>query len=145
MNSDGTATPITGGGITTPSPLPSSIRLFDGTTVQVVAGRDLGHIDGVSAVNDNTVWTVHVPPGTNLSQFHWLTVTTGGSPGRHPFSLSNAVGDPAHEITWWSLPQSGHRISVQVGSCLQWHGFGDSPLNLTVGGGSSIRTVTLTS
>ena len=63
--------------------------------------------------------------------------------GRGAFAVGDGTGNPAHEITWWALPHGAKPISVQVGSCPQWHGFSGSTLTLALEGGGSIGSVTL--
>jgi hypothetical protein len=143
LNSDGTASPIAGEGVSAPTPLPSSIALSNGEQVTVIPGRDSGHVDSALVLSQRTL-ELSVPPHADLSRFQWITVDTSGGNGHQQFALGNAVGVPGHEITWWTLPRGGTRISVQVGSCLQWHGFGDSPLYLAIHGSGTVRSVTLT-
>jgi hypothetical protein len=143
VNSDGTASPVSGHDFKTPANLPSSIRLSDGETVKVVPHHDYGNIDGANVVNER-VLRLHVPLRTDLSNYEWITVSTTGGSGHQQFTLSNAFGNPTHEISWWTLPRGGSRISVEVGSCLQWHGFAGSSLSLVVGGSGSVRSVKLT-
>lgn len=142
LNSDGTASPISGQGVSKPGFLPSSITLSNGDREGVVVHPGNGHVDSVTSVNE-TILRLLVPPGTDLSRIQWITVVTNGGDGHQQFALSNLVGNASHEITWWALPQGGARISIQVGSCVQWHGFDNTPLYLAVHGRGVIRSVTL--
>jgi hypothetical protein len=142
LNADGTVSPMAGDDSGVSTKLPPSITLSDGEQAPVVIRPGHGHVDTVTSV-DARVLKIGVPSGTNLSQFPWMTVTTNGNGTREQFAFGDSVSDISHQITWWSLPQGGARLSVEVGSCLQWHGFGKSPLFLVVHGRGSVRSVTL--
>jgi hypothetical protein len=143
LNENNTVTPIYGSSFPMPVTPPSSITLSNGHTEPVITYAGNGYIDGAVSGNQR-VLVLQAPSNTDLSRYRWVTVTTNSGEGHQQFVLSDVLGNVSHDITWSSLPQGGARISVQVGSCLQWHGFDRPLLYLGVEGHGTIRSVTLT-
>jgi hypothetical protein len=58
-------------------------------------------------------------------------ISYGKRVGNDQFVLADVANPTARqEITFESLPLSGNRVAVPVGSCLQWHGYGGVSLYL---------------
>jgi hypothetical protein len=98
---------------------------------------DLGTRPGVTATFAPTsvpgTWRVVLPPGLNLASYPYLQVRSAAPLGHSAFAFSNAVGAPPSNLVQFSaVPRSGHRLDVDVGDCLQWHGYQSSSLYLTV-------------
>ncbi len=64
-----------------------------------------------------------VPPRTDLASYRWLELTSPGPLSSGTVTVTDALGDRSHEITFNILPTVGTHVAVQVGSCLQWHGY----------------------
>ncbi len=64
------------------------------------------------------------PRGTDLSSYRWLQLRSRTSLGASSNVITNDVNaGPASQVGFNSLPVAGSHLSVQVGSCLQWHGY----------------------
>ena len=61
-----------------------------------------------------------LPP--DPKHYHWLELTATKPLADDSFVLTNN-GDPAHAITFKTLPRSGHRYRVMLSNCSQWRGF----------------------
>jgi hypothetical protein len=94
---------------------------------------DLGTQPHVTASFEPTgyqgVWKVELPPGLNLA---YLVLQTAAPLGTSAFAFSNQVGaPPSNLVEFNALPRSGHTLKVDVGGCLQWHGYQSSSLFLS--------------
>jgi hypothetical protein len=73
---------------------------------------------------DEEILRLTFPRGTDLSSYRWLQIQTRSSLGTSSNFLIDELGaGPEHQVGFNSLPRAGNRLSVQVGSCLQWHGY----------------------
>ena len=73
---------------------------------------------------DQEILRLDFPPATSLASYRWLQMRSTSSLGNSSNILTNDVNSGStYQIGFKSLPQAGNNLSVQVGSCLQWHGY----------------------
>lgn len=70
-----------------------------------------------------TVYHLVVPPLARLSRYQWLTLTSPKSLGGARYVLGDLPAETGHQISFTALRGPQRRISVRVGSCLDWYGF----------------------
>jgi len=101
---------------------------------QVFVTTAVPHAGAVDASADQRaqILALQAPQGTRLAAYPWLQVQGSRSLGRTPFTVSNQTSPSSgHEIQFDTLPRSGRTVTVDVDSCLQWHGYdGAAPLYL---------------
>jgi hypothetical protein len=76
-------------------------------------------------------FVIQPPPGSTWSQYRWIELDSdiGFRQGTVTITDLSEPGN-THDITFKTLPRTGNRLYVRVGSCIQWHGY--SPGALTV-------------
>jgi hypothetical protein len=101
----------------------SSVLSPNGVVHPSVDTRAAGWVDSYQEVNQRIV-RLDFPLGTNLATYPWLQLQSSSTLGRTSNVLTNDVDlGSTHQIGFNSLPLAGSNLSVQVGSCLQWHGY----------------------
>jgi hypothetical protein len=137
MSADGTAHPLQA----SPVPAVPMLHYPDGHLV-VTSPLSAGRLEAEGSVV-RSVGQIHVPPGTDLGRYPLATVTSSaGSLGDGSYRISNLIGDPQHSIAFDAKPDVGASLGVQVGACLQWHGFSAAgPLYVEQSGGAPVTSV----
>jgi hypothetical protein len=124
---------------------PASIRTPRGSRIPVGA-VGTGSEDAATATSVR-VSMFAVPASTMLPSINLLTLASSHAIGTSQFGISDLPGvstAPSNtQITAWALPVTGSRLSVRVGSCLQWHGYRRHQLYVAQQGGAPITSVTL--
>jgi hypothetical protein len=137
---DGMAYPLTEGGTRV-----DSLTLPDeGRTVDVADTRAMGALD-VSVALRGRLSTVDVPAEVSLPDVSTMTFARDASRlGLGDVLLTDDLTGSGgnRSIQFRTLPVGGESVSVRVGSCLQWHGFGGDQLYLFRRHGRDIRQVT---
>ncbi|MGH9089813.1 MAG: hypothetical protein ACRDZR_00290 [Acidimicrobiales bacterium] len=128
LNSDGSVTMLQRDTQSVPSAAVGGARQPTVTTADgvvhpaVETGAD-GWADSYQKPDEH-ILRLTFPRGTNFSSYHWLQLRSGASLGNSSNFLTNELGaGPEHQVGFNSLPRAGNNLSVQVGSCLQWHGY----------------------
>lgn len=128
LNPDGSVTMLQRNGQAVPSTAVggrprSSVVTPNGVTHPSINGGPAGWVDSYKKV-DEEILRLAFPRGTNLASYRWLQVKSPSSLGRTSNTITNDLNvGPTYQIAFNSLPQAGSNVSVQVGSCLQWHGY----------------------
>jgi hypothetical protein len=107
--------------------------LAPGPVIQSGSALVLGTTAPASAgpASRYSVSKLTLAPGVDLARYRWLVISYGKRVGNDQFVLADVAYPTARqEITFESLPLSGNRVAVPVGSCLQWHGYGGVSLYL---------------
>lgn len=101
----------------------SSVLTSDGLSHPSVDTGAEGRADSYEKV-DEQILRLAVPRGTDLASYRWLQLRSRSSLGNSMNVLTNDLSaGPDQEVAFSSLPRAGSQLSVQVGSCLQWHGY----------------------
>ena len=117
----------------------SSVKTADGVVHPVIAGTSAGYSDSYQH-QDTQITRLKFPSGTNLSSFQWLEVKSASSLGNGSFVLTDNPNAPVgHDITFQTLPRVGGHVFVEVGSCIQWHGYAGSTSLYLVRTGSALK------
>jgi hypothetical protein len=137
MSADGTAHPLRA----SPVPAVPMLQYPDGHSV-VTSPLSAGRLEAEGSVV-RSVGQVQVPAGTDLGRYPLATVkSSAGSLGNGSYRISNLIGDPQHSIAFDAKPDVGASLGVQVGACLQWHGFSAAgPLYVEQSGGAPVTSV----
>lgn len=70
-----------------------------------------------------SVYHLAVPPSARLSRYQWLTLESTRSLGGARYVLGDLPAESGHQISFTTLRGRQRRVSVRVGSCLDWYGF----------------------
>ena len=115
---------------TAPSAAVTSFITPDGHQHQVVQGAADGFVDGV-ALSPNR-YAIQFPVHLHLSAYEWLVIDAGRPFGTNTFTIADRFpSNPAHLISFKTLPRAGEEVAVRVGSCLAWHGYRADDLSIT--------------
>ncbi len=96
----------------------------DGRAHPVLRAGLTGSVDGATRAHES-VLRLLLPADTSPSAFRWLTLRAPSNIGDSSFVLSDGPTSPySHTIQFDTLPAAGKQVTVGVGSCLQWHGYG---------------------
>jgi hypothetical protein len=147
------------GGAQPGAPHLTHIRVF-GKTLPVVPGS-IGKLTG-AAVSGTKIEKFDVPAQTSLPSYQLATLSASPQPiGTAQLVLSDTGNfdtpiqpldgytsptvEPSNAtISATALPVTGDKLSIRVGSCLPWHGYGKpSALYLEQTGGTPITTIKL--
>ena len=128
-------------------PAVTSVRMPDGTIVRVGAAAS-GNLESGVPLKAARATTFKVPASVSLPAYQLVTFGASGRIGAGDLTLSDindlsAGVQPGGNITAGTLPVTGSRLAVRVGSCLQWHGYHGRTLYLTQRGGRPITSLTL--
>jgi hypothetical protein len=113
-----------------------------------VGAPGVGNLDSVDLARDTRVTTFKVPDFVSLPSYQLATFGADGQIGNSRLTLSNVNALSANmpagaAITAGTLPVTGSRLAVRVGSCLQWHAYHGRILYLSQRGGAPITSLTL--
>ena len=127
--------------------VPGTVRR--GTTVSLPVSVEASkvHVNASGKVITTVVSTVSVPPGLDLASYQWVEFNPAAVPlGSESISVSDfpLVGG-LHSIDFSTLARIHRNFYVQVGSCIQWHGYTARTLYMSVQGAAPVlpKTVTL--
>jgi hypothetical protein len=96
----------------------------DGRPHRVLRAGLTGSVDSATRAHES-VLRLSLPAGTSPSAFQWLTLRAPSTIGDSSFVLSDGPTSPySHTVQFNTLPVAGKQVTVEVGSCLQWHGYG---------------------
>lgn len=70
------------------------------------------------------VYQLTVPAGVTPADDQWLTFRSRASLGGARYVFGDLPAETGHQVSFTALRSAGHALSVRVGSCLDWHGFG---------------------
>jgi hypothetical protein len=148
LNSDGSVSVIPDDHGTTGSALTagSTLTTADGLRHIVREAKAATLVSSVDTqtVEQATMYSVQVPAGVSLSSYDWMDFGPANALGNAEVQLSDTEGmAPSHTIQLSSLNQSSRRLLVQVGSCLQWHGYQSKSLYLAVGSATARPSLSL--
>ena len=119
---------------------PPTLKTPDGVVHAVVeSGGDVigSNVDSLTAKKVYR-WSVAVPAHQALSDYQWLSVGDTRGLGKMNVQIADVpTMDPSHSIQFSSLGQGQKRLFLQVGSCLQWHGYQSPTLYMTTDGPSA--------
>jgi hypothetical protein len=108
----------------------TSFRTSDGQEHQVVQGAADGSVDG-AALSVNR-YAIKFPAHIDLSAYEWLVIDAARPFGSNTFTIADRFpSNPAHLISFKTLPRVGGEVAVRVGSCLAWHGYRADDLSIT--------------
>jgi hypothetical protein len=129
-----------------PSPV-GVIRMPNGSRIRV-GTVGTGSVDGLTTSPTTTrISMFSAPRSTALPSVSLVTIGANRSIGTSQLAISDLPGvstTPSNsEITAGTLPVTGSRIAVRVGSCLQWHGYRGRDLYVAQQGGAAITSMTL--
>jgi hypothetical protein len=137
LNQDGSVSPLT------PGPRASRLRRYSGTVITtpdgvrhaIVPSEGAGTVD-VTTPQSTAVYELIAPSGVAWASNSWVRISTARGLKNATVTISDQpAAPPTHRVAFATLAQSQKRVSVEVGSCLQWHGFGGArPLYLVVNG-----------
>lgn len=124
---------------------PETLILPSGAEVVTSPIPAAGNLDDLSAEHVR-VAKVDLPPGTDLGKYGQVTLSSRRGPVG-PATVT-VFDDPApaglsRDISFATLPGTGHDVSVRVGACLQWHGYSGDTLYLAQDGGHRIDELRL--
>jgi hypothetical protein len=140
VNLDGTVTPITG----PPNDAPVATTVsIGGTSYPVRLGFDAGHEDSQVGTSATQTWQVRLPKGVTPADYGWLEVRTSSALRNATYTLGGPSALGAAPIEFQSLSRSVHRLFVEVGSCLAWHGVSSGTLSISGQGAPSSLRVSL--
>jgi hypothetical protein len=89
----------------------------------VVSGPGTGSVDAATRDNVKT-FKLSFPPGRALAAYSWIRIASPDDLGNGTYTLSDQTSpSPGHMVTFNTLSRAGRTVNVQVGSCLQWHGY----------------------
>ena len=123
---DGTASELqspTSGG-----PQPRVLRGPGGERVRVRDGAVDGSVDGLTA-DPLRLYKLSLP--ADAADYNWLTVDSAEPFGDDHFLVTDSKPGPARAIAFDSRAGHSTSLSVEVGSCPQWHGY--SPRDVSFG------------
>lgn len=101
----------------------TSIVMPDGTSHMAIETGAAGWADSYQKPNE-VILKLVFPKGTNPASYRWLQLRSASPLGTTSNYLTNNLGaGPDNQVGFNSLPSAGTSLSVQVGSCLQWHGY----------------------
>jgi hypothetical protein len=140
LNHDSPAVPASAVGGTPQS----SVSTSDGISHPAVDAGAAGWADSYQRV-DQEILRLTFPRGTDLSSYRWLQLRSTSSLGNSSnFVTDDVSAGTTHQVSFNTLPRAGNHLSVQVGSCLQWHGYdSDAGLYLVRGGPGAERPVSV--
>jgi len=102
-------------------------------------------IQRVTRTGGATLYKFTLPPGAHP---RWISVTRGDDRVAGAITVTNSVPHDRRDVPWhyitWVADQGSATTTVEVGSCLQWHGFGRD-LFLRYRGPGSIQSVAVAS
>jgi hypothetical protein len=126
LNGDGTVSPLRLGTVSAKLVRRSTIgtvRAYGGTSRMVVSGPGTGSVDAATRDNVKT-FKLSFPPGRALAAYSWIRIASPDDLGNGTYTLSDQTSpSPGHMVTFNTLSRAGRTVNVQVGSCLQWHGY----------------------
>jgi hypothetical protein len=128
INRDSTVTPIPG--LASSAPSWTSVSL-NGHEYPVRAGYQSGDVQSQTEGHRARTWQILLPRGQSPSTFSWLELQSSAVLTNATYTLSDPSDAGAMPVTFRTLPRSGHRLYVEVGSCLTWHGFSSNTLLLS--------------
>jgi hypothetical protein len=139
VNRDGTVTPIKG----SPNDAPLSTAVSMGGTYPVRLGFEAGYVDSAVGTSGTQTWQVQLPKGMTPADYGWLEFRSSSALRNAAYTVSGPSALGAAPIEFQTLPRSGHRVFVEVGSCLAWHGVSSGTLSISGQGAPSSLTVSL--
>jgi hypothetical protein len=137
LNPDGTVSPLAPMA-TVPAKLVApagagSVTTSDGR-VHLQSAESGGVVDG-AFVGNQRVLALDVPRGTELSDFHWLELSSRSGLGPGQYNVVDGRDQSPGLIGFQTLPRAHGHVFVQVGSCPQWRAFSTPGLGLVEAGG----------
>ena len=127
----------------TGAPIVNRVRMPDGATLRVGAPITAGHLD-TKTVTSVRISTFVLPKSTRVASYQLATFGSKATIGHATITLANNLAAQKWaDIDAEVLPLSGSKLSLRVGSCLQWYGFRRSTLYVMQHGGSQISSLTL--
>jgi hypothetical protein len=109
------------------------VTTSDGRSHQVITQR--GGVVDLAFVGQQRFLAVDLAPGTDLSAYHWLELSTPKGLAGGRYSVMDGRDQSPNLISFQTLPRVAAHVFVQVGSCPQWRGFAPTGLSLIQGGG----------
>jgi hypothetical protein len=125
------------------APIVSRVRMPDGATLRVGAPITAGHLD-TKTVSSVRISTFQLPKSTRGAAYQLATFGSKTTIGPATLTLADSLAaQDRADISAKVLPLSGSKLSVRVGSCLQWYGYRRRTLYVMQHGGSQISSLTL--
>jgi hypothetical protein len=107
---------------------PKDVVTTDGRSHPVSPAR--GGVVSTALVTTQRVLALDVPAATDLTQYHWLELSSPVGFGGAQYSVTDGNDRSPNAISFSTLPRATTHVFVQVGSCPQWYGFSASGLAL---------------
>ena len=106
------------------SPKITSVIGPGGRRYQITRGHWLPGWTNYATPISARVYHLVFPPGTRLAADQWLTLHSSSSLGGARYVLGDQPAVTGRQVSFNALRTAGRSLSVRVGSCLDWHGFG---------------------
>ena len=110
-------------------PQPEVLEGPGGRRVPVREGAVDGYVDELVA-DPMRRYRLGLP--ADAVDYNWLTLSSSTPFGDDRFVVSDAKPGPARSIAFRSIPGRSNSEQVEVGSCPQWHGYGDRDVYLGI-------------
>jgi hypothetical protein len=127
--------------------VPSALRRGTTVSLPVSAEAPKVQVNASGKMTTTEFSTISVPPGLDLASYQWVEFNPAGLPlGTESISLSDfPIHGGLHSIDFSTLAWIHRNFYVQVGSCIQWHGYTARTLYLSAVGSAPVlpKTVTL--
>jgi hypothetical protein len=118
------------------------LDLGQGQVVPVRPGAVTGFVGSLA---DRRYQLQLVPPaGTTWAAYRWLEIDARSDLGPDAWAVSDGRSvQPQREVTFRTLDGGSSQLRVYIGSCAQWHGYGNVPLYLSHGLPAAITAIRL--
>ena len=145
LNADGSVSALTRpSGEHIQSALPATVTTPDGVVHALRGPAWEGNIDSVSIARSTRLFSLNIPPGTDLASYQWMDMIASSGFGHSSIELTDQpIAGVSHMVQFDTLPRVGKSVFTRVGSCLQWHGYNTTKLTLLVKGPPKALTVRL--
>lgn len=127
LNRDGTVSrlqPNPAPGWLASSPATTSVVGPDGVRHPIARGHWLPGWTNYATKVAARVYTLQLPASLRPGAYQWLTFHSARSLGGARYVFGDLPAEGGHQISFTALRSAGRTMSVRVGSCLDWHGFG---------------------
>jgi hypothetical protein len=146
LNDDGSVSALTPGPHTSRLAKYSGMEITtpDGVAHPIVRSTRAGFVES-TVPQSATVFELTAPSGVSWAANSWIRISTPHGLQNDAFTFADQPGAPqTHTVDFNTLQQARSGVEVEVGSCLQWHGYRTGqPLYLIVNGPVSHFEVSL--